>query len=90
MGLIKAASLGGHRYFASFIDNLSRHRWIYLMRQRCEVLDMLVKWKEIMEKQTGSKIKELQIGNIEDTRTNSYNLVRTLVLVLTSQMDYMS
>ena len=26
---------------------------------------MLVKWKEIMEKQTGRKIKELQIGNVE-------------------------
>ena len=26
------ASLGGHRYFVSFIDNLSRHCWIYPMR----------------------------------------------------------
>jgi len=26
------ASLGGHRYFISFIDNLSRHCWIYPMR----------------------------------------------------------
>ena len=29
---VKTASLGGHRYFVSFIDNLSRHCWIYLMR----------------------------------------------------------
>ena len=35
------------------------------MRQRYETLDMLVKWKGIMGKQTGKKIKELQIGNIE-------------------------
>ena len=35
------------------------------MRQRCEALDMLVKWKGIMEKQTGMKIKEVQIGNVE-------------------------
>ena len=26
---------------------------------------MLVKWKDIMEKQTGKKRKELQIGNVE-------------------------
>ena len=39
----KTVSLGGHRYFVSFIDNLSRHFWIYPMRQRCEALDMLVK-----------------------------------------------
>ena len=49
---------------------------------------MLVKWKDIMEKQTGRKIKELQIGNIEKHKTNSYNFARTLVLVLTSQMIY--
>ena len=59
------------------------------MRQRCEVLGMLVKWKDMMEKQTGRKIKELHIDNVEDTRTNSYNLNRILVLVLTLQMDYM-
>ena len=35
------------------------------MRQRCEVLDMLVKWKGRMEKQIGRKNKELQIGNVE-------------------------
>ena len=26
---------------------------------------MLVKWNDMMEKQTGRKIKELQIGNVE-------------------------
>ena len=35
------------------------------MRQRYEALDMLVKWKGRMEKQTGRKIKELHIGNVE-------------------------
>jgi len=27
-GSAKTASLGGHRYFVSFINNLSRHYWI--------------------------------------------------------------
>ena len=35
------------------------------MRQRFEALGMLVKWKDIMEKKNGRKIKELQIGNVE-------------------------
>ena len=65
-GPAKPASLGGHRYFVSFIDSLSRHCWIYPMRQRCEALDMLVRWKDMMEKQTGRKIKELQIGIVEN------------------------
>ena len=28
----ETVSLGGHRYFVSFIDSLSRHCWIYPMR----------------------------------------------------------
>jgi len=28
----KTASLGGHRHFVSFIDNLSKYYWIYPMR----------------------------------------------------------
>ena len=35
-GPAKTASLEGHKYFVSFIDSLSRHCWIYPMRQRCE------------------------------------------------------
>jgi len=58
-GHAKIASLGGHKYFISFIDNLSRHCWIYPMRQKFEALGMMVKWKNMMEKQTGMKIKEL-------------------------------
>ena len=34
------------------------------MRQRVEALDVLVKWRERMERQIGRKIKELQIGNV--------------------------
>ena len=36
------------------------------MRQGFEILDMLVKWKNMMEKQTCRKIKVLQIDNIRE------------------------
>ena len=42
-GPAETASLGGHRYFVSFFDNLSRHCWIYPTRQRFEALGILVK-----------------------------------------------
>ena len=60
----KIASPGGHRYFVSFIDNISRRCWVYPMRQIFEVLHMLVKWKNMMEKQIGKKIKILQIDSV--------------------------
>ena len=49
-GPAKTASIGGHRYFVSFIDNLSRYCWIYPIRERFEALGMLVKWKDTMKK----------------------------------------
>ena len=42
-GLIKIASLGGHRYFVSIINDVSRRCWVYPIRQKFEALDMLVK-----------------------------------------------
>jgi len=59
------------------------------MRQRCEALDMSVKWKGRMEKQIGRKIKELQIGNVGRDMNQFYDLARTPVFVLTSQKVYM-
>jgi len=31
LGPNKIASLEGHRYFVYFVDDLSRHYWVYLM-----------------------------------------------------------
>jgi len=88
-GPAKTISLGSHRYFVSFNDNLSRHCWIYLMRQRLEALGMMVKWKNMMENKLVGRSRSYKLLILKDTRTNSYDLVRTLVLVLTSQMEYM-
>jgi len=42
-GPTKIASVGGHQYFVSFVDDLSRRCYVYPMRRRIEVLYMLVK-----------------------------------------------
>ena len=59
------------------------------MRQRFEALGMLVKWKDMMEKQIGRKIKELQTSYVKKYKNQFYYLARIMVLVLTSQMKYM-
>ena len=38
-GLTKNASLRGHQYFISVVDDYSRRCWVYHMRQRIEALD---------------------------------------------------
>ena len=64
-GPTKTASLGGHQYFVSIVDDYSRRCWVYLMRQRVEALELLVKWKNLMENKTGRKIKVLRYDYVE-------------------------
>ena len=38
-GPAQNVSLGGSRYFVSFIDDYTRHTWIYLIERKSEVFD---------------------------------------------------
>jgi len=46
------------------------------MRQRFEVLNMLVEWKNMIEKQTVKKIKVLQIDNIEEYKNQFLQFIQ--------------
>ena len=56
-GPSKVASLGGKHYFVSFVDDYSCQVWVYIMRHKDKVLDIFLKWKKLIETQTGRKIK---------------------------------
>ena len=65
-GPTKNALLEGHMYFISIVNDYSRRCWVQPMRQRVEALELLMKWKELMENQTGRKIKVLQSDHVEE------------------------
>ena len=60
-GPTKTASIGGSHYFVTFVDDFSRRVWVYTMRANDEVLQIFVKWKKLVETQTGKKIKVLDL-----------------------------
>ncbi|KAH9659029.1 hypothetical protein KPL70_023708 [Citrus sinensis] len=62
-GPTKTASLGGIHYFVTFVDDYSRKVWVYLMKNKNEVLGIFLKWKKMVETQTGRKIKRLRSDN---------------------------
>ncbi|KAH9783426.1 hypothetical protein KPL71_009306 [Citrus sinensis] len=62
-GPTKTASIGGSHYFVTFIDDFSKRVWVYTMRAKDEVLEIFVKWKKLMETQTGRNIKVLRSDN---------------------------
>ena len=51
------ASLGGSRYYITFIDDLSRKVWVYFLKNKSDVFETFKKWKAMVETETGLKVK---------------------------------
>jgi hypothetical protein len=47
-GPSKNESIGGNRWFVTFIDDFSRGVWVYMMKHKDEVLDIFLKWKKMV------------------------------------------
>ena len=66
-GPTKNTSISGKRYYVTFIDDCSRRTWVYFMKEKSEVFEWFQKFKSLVEKQTGRKIKCLRFdGGLED------------------------
>ncbi|KAH9682681.1 hypothetical protein KPL71_027445 [Citrus sinensis] len=62
-GPSQTVSLGGAKYFLSFIDDYSRMVWVYVLKGKDEVFDRFKQWKALVETQSGRKIKRLRTDN---------------------------
>ena len=59
-GPAQVSTLGGCRYYVTFIDDFSRHTWIYPMRQKSEVFGYFQQFKAEAEKTTGRHVRCLR------------------------------
>ncbi|KAK4383722.1 Copia protein [Sesamum angolense] len=59
-GPLKTPTRGGFSYFITFIDDHSRHSYVYLMRYKFEAFGRFKEYRLEVENQTGHKIKALQ------------------------------
>ncbi|MCP4491938.1 MAG: DDE-type integrase/transposase/recombinase [Gammaproteobacteria bacterium] len=62
-GSIDPLSLGGAKYFVTFIDDFSRFTMVYFIQRKSEVFEKFKEYKNLMEKQTGQVIKALRSDN---------------------------
>ncbi|KAL4278554.1 hypothetical protein GQ457_03G001430 [Hibiscus cannabinus] len=53
-------SLGGNRYYITFIDDYSRKCWVYILKEKSEALAKFKEFKAMAEKQSGQYIKILR------------------------------
>ena len=62
-GPMRTPSLGGARYFVTFIDDFSRKVWVYIIKAKSECFAKFKEWKALVEKQCEHKIKVLRSDN---------------------------
>ena len=48
-GSIEVPSLGGNRYFCTFVDEYSRMMWIYLIKHKSEVFEVFKQYKLLLK-----------------------------------------
>ena len=58
-GPVITEARGGYSYFITFIDDLSRFGYVYLMKYKFEVFDKFKAYQSMIEKQTKKNIKIL-------------------------------
>lgn len=62
-GPMENVSIGGSKYFLTFIDDASRKTFVYFLRSKKEVLKAFQDFKAFVETQTGQKLKRLRTDN---------------------------
>ena len=55
------ASLGGSRYYITFIDDSSRKVWVYFLKNKFDVFETFKKWKVMVETETCLKVKMFEV-----------------------------
>ena len=59
-GPCRTTSIFGHRWFVTFIDEHTRHTWVYLMRDKSEVFSLFVTFYNMISNLFDTKIRILQ------------------------------
>lgn len=62
-GPMKVPSVSNNLYFLTFIDDLTRKTFVYLLKHKSEVFDKFMEFKAFAENQTGKKIRILRSDN---------------------------
>lgn len=56
-------SIGGSRYYISFVDDPSRKVWVYFLKHKSDAFDAFMRLKAAVKNETGLKLKCLRLDN---------------------------
>lgn len=62
-GRFSVKSLGGKEYYITFIDDYTRHAWIYYLKHKSDAFNSIKQFVNMIKTQFGTTIKVLQTDN---------------------------
>ena len=62
-GLVEAESLGGKKYFITFIDDLSRCCMVYFLKHKSDAFEAFKQYEAVMTNATGKQVEILRTDN---------------------------
>lgn len=71
-GPMQVGLIGGNIYFVTFIDDHSRNLWTYLIKRNDEVLEVFKKFKFMVKRQGGHKLKVLKRNSGDEYVLNDF------------------
>lgn len=71
-GPMKVTSLGGNRYFATFIDLYTRRNFVYFLKNKSDIFECFRKFKAMVENQTGKRLKIFRSDNGTEYLSNQF------------------
>jgi len=68
--------LSGAKYFATFIDDKSRHIDVAFLKSKSEILSAFKKYQLKAERETGRKIIKLRSDNAKEYISNDFSYLK--------------
>lgn len=73
-GPMEEKSIGGSKYFLTFIDDYSRKVFIYFLTTKDEVEETFKAYKQLVENQTGKRIQKLRTDNGGEYMSRTFDM----------------
>ena len=71
-GPINVESLGGNKFFVTFINDASQKVWVYFLKTKDQVFEHFKKFHNIVEREKGKPLKCLRINHRGEYTSNEF------------------
>ena len=72
-GPLDHVSLGGNRYFITFIDNFNRKLWVYILEEKSAFFTTFNNFKALVEVESGRKLITLRSDRGDEYTSNMFS-----------------